>query len=64
MAPKRIAARLASGDHPCTACTVPITKGETEYEIQGTAVLLYFHRRCLELWAREAQHGEDPGALI
>jgi hypothetical protein len=43
---------------------VPITKGETEYEIQGPAVLLYFRRRCLELWALEAQYGEDSGRPI
>lgn len=59
VAPKRIAARAASANHPCAACTVPIKKGETEYEIQGAAVLLYFHRRCLELWALEAQYGEE-----
>jgi hypothetical protein len=40
VAPKRIATRPAAGDHLCVACTVPITKGETEYEIQGPAVLL------------------------
>ena len=51
VAPKRIGARPALGDHPCVACTVPITKGETEYEVGGPAVLLYFHRHCLELWA-------------
>ena len=61
VAPKRIAARLASGDHPCVGCTVPITKGDTEYEVGGPAVLLYFHRRCLELWALEAQHREGSG---
>jgi hypothetical protein len=43
---------------------VPITKSETEYEIQGAAVLLYFHRRCLELWALEAQRGEGSGPTI
>jgi hypothetical protein len=41
------------------ACTAPITKDETEYEVHGAAVLLYFHRRCLELWALEAQYGAD-----
>ena len=64
VAPKRIAARPASADHPCVACAVPIMKGETEYEIQGAAVLLYFHRRCLELWALEAQYGEEPSPPI
>ena len=29
--------------------------------VWGAAVLLYFHRRCLELWAREAQYGEESG---
>ena len=57
VAAKRIAAR--PGAHSCVACTAPITKGETEYEVQGMAVLLYFHCRCLELWALEAQYGED-----
>jgi hypothetical protein len=61
VAPRRVAARQASGIHSCAACTVVIPKGETEFEIMGPAVLLYFHRRCLELWALEAQRGERPG---
>jgi hypothetical protein len=64
VAPKRIAAKPAQGDHPCVACMLPITKVETEYEVGGPAVLLYFHRRCLELWALEAQRGEGSGPSI
>ena len=64
VAPKRIAANPASGGRPCVACTLPIKKGETEYEIGGPAVLLYFHRRCLELWALEAQHREGSSPPI
>jgi hypothetical protein len=61
VAPKRIAARPASEDRPCVACTLPIAKGATEYEVGAPAVLLYFHRRCLELWALEAQYREESG---
>jgi hypothetical protein len=64
VAPKRIVAKPTSEDCPCVACTLPITKGETEYEVGGPAVLLYFHRRCLELWALEAQYREESGPRI
>ena len=42
--------------HPCGGCGAPIANGEIEVEIstRGGSVLV-LHRRCLELWAQEAQ---------
>jgi hypothetical protein len=57
-APERIESRLGQGGRLCVACTSRIAKGETEHHILGPAIRLYFHRRCLDLLASEAQDEE------
>ena len=41
--------------HPCSGCGAAIVHGEIEIEVSTRAgVVLFLHRRCLELWAQEA----------
>jgi hypothetical protein len=46
--------------HPCSGCGLAITPGDIEVEISTHGVVLFLHRRCLELWAQEAD--ANPGA--
>jgi hypothetical protein len=52
--PKRLLAGTCLQGHQCTACGVHLRLGEAELEWENPAgVSLFFHRRCVDLWARE-----------
>jgi hypothetical protein len=48
--------------HDCTICGLGITVGEQEMEILSStgAVVIYTHRRCFDMWSREAADGDGP----
>jgi hypothetical protein len=47
--------------HPCSGCGAGIVPGEIEVELSTRGgVVLFLHRRCLELWAEEARPSARP----
>jgi hypothetical protein len=52
---ERVFAGPCRHDHTCIACAGPIARGDIEFEVDGPAAVLYFHRRCADLWTSEAE---------
>ena len=48
--------------HDCTICRVGIRIGEQEVEIFSStgAVVIHLHRRCFDIWTREAKDRDRP----
>jgi hypothetical protein len=55
LSPHYISASNSRDGHGCVACSTAIPVGEREFAVSNPAVILHFHRRCMELWASEAQ---------
>jgi hypothetical protein len=56
--PVKLFAGPSPGDRICIVCGTGIAEGEVEFESGvPTELILFFHRRCADLWMREAENG-------
>ena len=56
--PAKLFAGPSPGDRVCIVCGTGIAKGEVEFESSvPTELILFFHRRCADLWMQEAEDG-------
>jgi hypothetical protein len=57
----KLFAGASSGYRVCIVCGTGIAKGEVEFESSvPTELILFFHRRCADLWMREAEDDDSP----
>jgi hypothetical protein len=48
--------------HACTGCGDAIHVGEIEFEVMTPGhIVIFLHRRCFDLWTREAAEASDEG---